>query len=124
MESSTRFKVSLLALAIGLGLFALAGSAVGSTGSSAATGDTLKIDLNSDVDYTDPALAYYQPSWELEYATELKLMNYPDANGPKSSQLVPEAAAGLPKISNGGRVYDFTVKPGFKFSNGAAVTAA
>ena len=48
-------------------------------------------------------------------------MNYPDANGPKGSQLVPEAAAGFPKVSNGGKVYDFTVNAGFtKFSNGRA----
>ena len=52
-------------------------------------------------------------------------MNYPDANGAKGSQLVPEAAAGFPKVSNNGKTYDFTVKAGFtKFSNGQAVTAA
>src|SRR5438876_5912317 len=90
-----------------------------------AAGGTMNIDLNSDLDFTDPALDYYQPGWELEYSTCLKLMNYPDANGAKGSQLVPEAAAGFPKVSNNGRTYDFTVKAGFtKFSNGRPVTAA
>ena len=52
-------------------------------------------------------------------------MNYPDANGAKGSQLVPEAATGFPKVSNSGKTYDFTVNAGFtKFSNGQAVTAA
>ena len=52
-------------------------------------------------------------------------MNYPDANGAKGSQLVPEAAAGFPKVSNSGKTYDFNVKAGFtKFSNGQPVTAA
>ena len=47
-------------------------------------------------------------------------MNYPDANGPKGLQLVPEAAAGFPKISNNGKTYDFNVKVGFtKFSRTA-----
>ena len=92
---------------------------------SARQGGTLTIDLHNDLDYTDPALSYYAPGWELEYATQLKLLNYPDANGPKSSQLVPEAAAGFPKVSGNGKVYDFTVKAGFtKFSNGRPVTAA
>ena len=37
-------------------------------------------------------------------------MNYPDANGAKGSQLVPEAATGFPKVSNSGKTYDFNVK--------------
>ena len=52
-------------------------------------------------------------------------MNYPDANGAKGSQLVPEAATGFPKVSNSGKTYDFNVNAGFtKFSNGQPVTAA
>jgi ABC-type oligopeptide transport system substrate-binding subunit len=92
---------------------------------AAAKGGTLNIDFTTDIDYTDPALDYLSTGWELEYATCLKLMNYPDANGPKASQLVPEAAAGFPKVSNNGKTYDFTVKAGFtRFSNGRPVTAA
>jgi ABC-type oligopeptide transport system substrate-binding subunit len=107
----------------------LAAAAVFATAASGATrvktGGTINIDLHNDVDYTDPALSYYAPGWELEYATQLKLVNYPDANGAKSSQLVPEAAVGFPKISANGKVYDFTVNAGFtKFSNGQPVTAA
>lgn len=89
------------------------------------TGGTLNVDLTTDVDYTDPALSYLSTGWELEYATCLKLMNYPDGIGPKTSQLVPEAAAGFPKVSNNGKTYDFTVSTGFtKFSDGTKVTAA
>ncbi len=61
------------------------------------TGGTLNVDLATDVDYTDPSLSYLSTGWELEYATCLKLVNYPDANGPRASQLVPEAASGLPE---------------------------
>ena len=35
----------------------------------------------------------------------------------------PEVAAGLPVISRDGKTYTFTIKPGFRFSNGQAVTA-
>jgi ABC-type oligopeptide transport system substrate-binding subunit len=97
----------------------------GKSGAVGATGGTLNVDLFTDVDYTDPALDYLSTGWEIEYATCLKLLNYPDANGPKGGQLTPEAAAGFPKVSNGGKTYDFTVKAGFtKFSNGQPVTAA
>src|SRR5215208_3518276 len=102
---------------------ALVGSASARDG--VREGGTLGVDLANDVDYTDPALSYLSTGWELEYATCLKLMNYPDANGPRGSVLAPEAAAGYPRVSNGGKVYDFTVSAGFtKFSNGKAVTAA
>jgi ABC-type oligopeptide transport system substrate-binding subunit len=97
----------------------------GHSGTVGATGGTMNVDFQTDVDYTDPALDYLSTGWEIEYATCLKLLNYPDANGPKGAQLVPEAAAGFPKVSNSGKTYDFTVNASFtKFSNGAPVTAA
>src|SRR5947199_770207 len=76
------------------------------------TGGTLNVDLTTDVDYTDPALSYLSTGWELEYATGLKLMNYPDGIGPRTSQLVPEAAAGFPRDSNNVKTYDFTCYDG------------
>src|SRR5262249_48851500 len=38
--------------------------------------------------------------------------------------LVPEAAAGYPAVSRDGKTYTFTIRDGFRFSNGAPVTAA
>jgi ABC-type oligopeptide transport system substrate-binding subunit len=102
-----------------------AGTAVAKSGKVRAQGGTMTVDLANDIDYTDPALDYLSTGWEIEYSTCLKLMNYPDANGAKGSQLTPEAAAGFPRVSNNGKKYDFTVKAGFtKFSNGQPVTAA
>ena len=122
-------KLWLSAVSIAVVLLAVfAGGAAaksGKGGKTGAQGGTLNVDLPNDVDYTDPALDYLSTGWEIEYATCLKLMNYPDANGPKGSQLVPEAAAGFPKVTNSGKTYDFTVNAGFtKFSNGSPVTAA
>jgi ABC-type oligopeptide transport system substrate-binding subunit len=106
-------------------LAVFATSAVAKSGKTGAVGGTLNVDMSTDVDYTDPALDYLSTGWEIEYSTCLKLMNYPDANGPKGAQLVPEAAAGFPKVSAAGKVYDFTVSAGFtKFSDGSPVTAA
>jgi len=123
--------VAAALFAVGAGLLvaaASAGSAVGAAAPSragAVSGGTLNVELSTDVDFTDPALAYLASSWELEYATSLKLLNYPDSNGPQASQLIPEAAAGMPSVSKDGRTYDFTVNAGFtKFSNGQPVTAA
>ncbi len=121
---SRKLWLSTVTVAIAL-LAVFAGSAVAKTGKAGAVGGTLNVDISTDVDYTDPALDYLSTGWEIEYATCLKLMNYPDANGAKGAQLVPEAASGFPKVSNSGKTYDFTVNAGFtKFSNGQPVTAA
>src|SRR5437870_6044194 len=105
-----------------LATLCIAGAA---TATTAKTGGTLNVDLTTDVDYTDPALSYLSTGWELEYATCLKLMNYPDGIGPRTAQLAPEAAAGFPKVAGNGKVYDFTINTSFtKFSDGSPVTAA
>src|SRR3954447_10825893 len=112
-----------IAVVVLLAALCVAGTATAT--SKAKTGGTLNVDLTTDVDYTDTALSYLSTGWELEYATGLKLLNYPDGLGPRTSQLVPEAAAGFPKVSNNGKTYDFTIKASFtKFSNGQPVTAA
>ena len=88
-------------------------------------GGKIKMALSGGIDYLDPALAYYQISWQIEYSTCLKLLNYPDKAGTAGSQLVPDAATGMPTVSSDGKIYTFTVKPGFKFSppSNQAVTA-
>src|ERR1700755_1640832 len=83
------------ALAVIAMLAVFAGGAAAKSAKAGAQGGTLTVDLTTDVDYTDPALDYLSTGWEIEYATCLKLMNYPDGNGPKSSQLTPEAAEEL-----------------------------
>jgi len=91
----------------------------------ATTGGTMKLNMsNTDVDYSDPSLAYGNTSWQLEYATALKLYDYPDKPAPVGSKLAPDGAQGFPVISADGKTYTITVKPGFKFSNGTPVTAA
>ena len=117
-----RAKLGLALVAL-LATLCVAGAATAKT--KAAAGGNLTVDLTTDVDYTDPALSYLSTGWELEYATCLKLMNYPDGIGPRTSQLIPEAAAGFPKVSNNGKTYDFTINAAFtKFSDGSKVTPA
>jgi len=95
------------------------------TSSPATTGGTMKLNMsNTDVDYSDPSLAYGSTSWQLEYTTALKLYDYPDKLAPVGSKLVPDGAQGFPVISADGKTYTITVKPGFKFNDGTPVTAA
>jgi ABC-type transport system substrate-binding protein len=108
----------------GLLLVAAAAAALlAATSAAAKTGGTFVAELSTDVDYVDPGLDYLSSGWEIQYATGCKLLNYPDTNGPRGGQLVPEVAAGFPKVSQNGKTYTFTVRPGYKFADGTAVTA-
>jgi peptide/nickel transport system substrate-binding protein len=126
-----RLTLSLVSLVLGAGLLAASGTAGPSapSGTAAAsgpaqTGGTFRYSLDTDIDYVDPALAYYNYSWQIEYATSAMLLTYPDAPAPRGSRLIPEVAQGFPKISKDGKVYTFNLKKTYRFNNGAKVTAA
>ena len=117
-----RAKLGLVLAAL---LASLCVAATATAGGHVKAGGALNVDLSTDIDYTDPALSYLSTGWELEYATCLKLMNYPDGFGPRTAQLRAEAATGFPRVSHDGTTYDFLVKPAFtRFSDGSRVTAA
>ncbi len=126
-----RLMLSVTMLLVGAGL--LAASAVAGPSSSAApqasgasearVGGTLKHSLSVDIDYVDSALAYYVPSWTIQYSTCSMLLNYPHAAAPRGSRLVPEVAKGFPRISRNGLIYTFTVKNTFRLSNGQRITS-
>ena len=95
-----------------------------STSSAAKRGGTMRMNMSAtDVDFTDPSLAYGTISWQIEYATALKLVNYPDKAPPAGGRLQPEAAVGMPIVSNNGKTYTFKIKNGLKLSNGETITA-
>ena len=92
---------------------------------SAKSGGTMKLNLSgTDVDFTDPSLAFTSYSWQIEYATALQLYNYPDTAAPVGSELQPEAATGLPEVTDNGKTYTIHIRKGLRLSNGAKVTAA
>ena len=116
--------LSAVTAALGVLLLVVAGFASAASSSAAKKGGTMRLNMSeTDVDFSDPSLAYGTISWQIEYATQLKLMNYPDKPAPVGSRLRPEGAAAFPIISNNGKTYTFTIRKGLRFSNGAAVTA-
>jgi peptide/nickel transport system substrate-binding protein len=109
-----------------LGMFAvLAG--LGALAGSPSGGGTALFELRGQIDSLDPALAYTQSSWQAEYATCVKLLNYPDQPAPAGELPVPEAALSMPVVSQDGLKYTFVVPPNrFRFSppSNEPVTAA
>jgi len=115
--------------ALGAALLVAAGFASpassGTAAAKAKRGGTMKLNMSAtDVDFSDPSLAYGVQSWQIEYSTALKLYNYPDARKPLGSQIRPEAATGFPKVTNSGKTYTIHIRKGLRLSNGAKVTAA
>jgi ABC-type oligopeptide transport system substrate-binding subunit len=101
----------------------LAASASGS--GRAVNGGTLRVNISkSDVTTLDPQIDYEFLGGAILWITCVKLVYYPDRPAPVGSQLRPEAATGLPRVSANGRTYTFTIRSGYRFNTGEAVTAA
>src|SRR4051812_35899857 len=116
--------VALVAAGCGSGSKSSAPPSTTTTGTPQA-GGTLRVNVSdTDVQSVDPAIDYENIGWALEYATCLKLVNYPDKAGHAGTELVPEAATAMPSVTDGGTTYTFKIRPGFKFNTGEAVTAA
>ena len=101
-----------------------AGSGAG--GSDARDGGIFRISLaiGSGISYVDPALEYTAPGWILLDTTCARLMTYPDKPAPEAFRLVPEVAIAFPKRSRDLRTYTFTLREGFRFSDGKPVRAS
>src|SRR5688500_1640643 len=125
-----RIWFSALMAIVGASLLVAASASGGTTASSAASqstaqkGGTFRILNTSDFDHLDPALAYFTHSWNWMGATQLRMYWYPYVAGAASERVAPMAAQGMPRVSNNGKRYTITIKQGFKFSNGQAVTSA
>jgi ABC-type oligopeptide transport system substrate-binding subunit len=113
----------LLGIAFALSGLSLLLVAAATAAPTAQRGGTVVLDMTTDVDYIDPQLSYYGETWKLEGATACKLMNWPDKEGAAGAVATPEVSQGLPLVSKDGKTYTFTIKQGFRFSNGKPVTA-
>jgi len=113
--------LSLFMLSMGVALLV---TAFGVSGASAARqgGGTLTIGSIGKVFSPDPSVGYDTRSWTVQNATGLTLVGYDDANG-AHAKLRYLGAKGAPIISSNGRTITWTVRSGYKFSDGSYVTA-
>ena len=115
--------VSLVMLALGaaLGVAAFTMPGANARPDAVREGGTFRVALHN-VDSLDPAMAYLPTSWLLLEATCANLINYPDRPVPDGLLPRPEVALRM-RISKDGRTYRFTLRRGFRFSNGARLDA-
>ncbi len=100
----------LLALSL-LGLRPHAPSAT----AAAARGGTLRTAFDADFKTLDPAVGYDPFTWTGEHAIFDGLLDYAHTTGRAGTALRPGLAAALPIVSDGGRLYSFTLRHGVRF---------
>jgi len=115
----TALCATLVALVVG-------GAAQGMTHAPRTSLGPLHYGMTGSLDSVDPAIAYGTLSWQLEFSTCAKLINYPDSEAPDGNNLQPEIAAAMPTVSQDGLTYTFQIRNDFAFSPPASgiVTAA
>jgi ABC-type oligopeptide transport system substrate-binding subunit len=109
------------AIAAGAGLLAAAALAAPGSSGSVRNGGTFRIS-EAGIDSIDPALA--GNAGLFHSATCAQLLRYADKPLPAGRRVVPEVAAAFPRVSGNGKTYTFTIRKGFRFSDGRRVTAA
>ena len=110
---ASRLALSLVMVAVGLGLLVAAGLA--STAADMQKGGTLRLASFEDVGPLDTALGYAPNPWSISFATCAKLFNHPDEEGASGTHIVPEVV-GSHTVSRDGRIYEFELKRTFRFT--------
>lgn len=112
-----------VALAAGT-LVSITGAQPGARSEAMRAGGVLRVNVSeTDIPSLDPALNYDVVGWQVQAATCVNLLNYPDREGSAGARLAPEVAVAMPRVSPDGRSYTFTIRSGYRFNTGAPVTA-
>ena len=97
-----------------------------STGSSGGkTGGTVTIVSGTAPQSADQALDFTTQGNELYSVVNTPLLTFVrGVQGTAGSKIIPALAQSLPTVTDGGRTYKFTLRPGLKYSNGQAIKAS
>ena len=101
---------SLILVLGGLAVTLALGAAKGAAASG--RGGTITVLSAGDVDHIDPGAAYYSFTYEITYVTQRPLLAYK----PGSVKAIPDLAAAMPTVSNGGKTVTVRIRDGVRFS--------
>ena len=114
--SGTRRRAALALTAVGV--VSLAGftaipqiSSAATAKQSASRGGVLFMLGTGDVDYFDPNISYYTVGYEGLRPWDRTILSYPAVPG-HTVDVVPDLAAAMPTVSQGGTVYTITIRKG------------
>ena len=86
-------------------------------------GGTIIFDDAGTPDSTDPGNTYSGPVSNIVRLYGRSLVTYRSAPGAAGSQLVPDLATGLGRVSDHGLTWTYHLKPGIRFEDGSTVTS-
>ncbi|MGI5243532.1 ABC transporter substrate-binding protein [Dactylosporangium sp. CA-139066] len=85
-------------------------------------GGTLKLTVHDNPDSLDPAIAYYAQVWNFMKGFYVRsLLTNQAKPGADGLKLVPDLAADMPAIEDGGKKYTFKLKSGLKWEDGSPI---
>jgi len=114
---------AILGVALVCGVTLQAAPGLAHARAHAAGGKTIVVDYIADFSSLDSARCYDTQCYPFMHAMYDQLVGYDTAHGTGLS-LIPDAAAAMPAISNGGKTYTFQLRHDVHFWNGRLVTAA
>jgi peptide/nickel transport system substrate-binding protein len=124
------FVAVVLAAVLAAVLVSYSGATTSSTSTASATAATnaksfplLKVNWIAP-DHFDPAVSYTNQGWEVLWNVYAGLLGYKHVNGPDGGTVIPYLARSLPKVTNGGKLFSFTLRPNIEYSNGKPVKAS
>ncbi len=112
----------LLLFAGALGCLSLAGAASGAA--EEPEPNVLRAAFSSFPDYLDPQLSYTAEGWTAMSDIYIPLLTFRQADGQARAAVVPGLAQALPKITDGGRTYTLSLRPGLRYSDGRRIKAS
>src|SRR5438132_4457828 len=126
-----RLKRSAMLWAIAVLVALLAGGCGGKSAKKAggttagAKGGTLLTRANAAPSGSpDPQVNYTLQEWQFLIITHDGLVAFKRVGGPEGTKLVPDLATAIPKPTDNGKTWTFTLRSGIKFSNGKEMTGA
>jgi peptide/nickel transport system substrate-binding protein len=94
------------------------------SGDDSAGGGTLRATYGFFPDSLDPATAVTSEALNALQNTYIPLLTYAHADGIDGIEVVPGLAESLPRVSDGGRCYELTLRRGLRYSDGTPVRAS
>jgi len=116
--------IVLAALAAGCGGSKSSKSKTSTTAAAGGKGGTMITLANAaPAGSPDPQVNYTLQEWQFLIITHDGLVAFKRVGGAEGTKIVPDLAESVPKPTNGGKTWKFTLRSGIKFSNGKTLTA-
>lgn len=87
-------------------------------------GGTASVLMGGAPDALDPAVAVSPQAIEALWVSRLGLLSLAHAEGAAGGNVIPALASALPTVTQGGRTYTLSLRPGLKYSDGKPVKAS